>query len=90
VRAEYTYTSDSFTNGDVDPLSIQDGYGLVNLRLGVNIDSWNSNITLWGRNVTDERYYRQSYDIPLIANGLMNSYAAEPATYGITFRKNWD
>ena len=90
VRAEYTYTSESLTDGDVDPLTIQDGFGLVNLRMGVNIDSWNSNITLWGRNVTDERYYRQSFDIPLIANGLMNSYPSEPATYGITFRKNWD
>ena len=90
VRAEYTYTSDSLTDGDVDPLTTQDAYGLVNVRLGLNIDSWNSNITLWGRNVTDERYYRQSFDIPLIANGLMNSYPSEPATYGITFRKNWD
>ncbi len=90
VRAEYTYTSDSLTDGDVDPLTTQDAYGLVNVRLGLNIDSWNSNITLWGRNVTDERFFRQSFDPPLLDNGRMDSYPSEPATYGITFRKNWD
>jgi len=90
VRAEYTYTSDSLTDGDVDPLTLAESYGLVNLRLGMNIDSWNSNITLWGRNITDEHFYRQSFDPPLLDNGRMDSYPSEPATYGITFRKNWD
>lgn len=90
VRAEYTYTSDSLTDGDVDPLTLQESYGLVNLRLGMNIDSWNSNITLWGRNITDERFFRQSFDPPLLDNGRMDSYPSEPATWGITFRKNWD
>jgi len=90
VRAEYTYTSDSLTDGDVDPLTLQESYGLVNLRLGMNIDSWNSNITLWGRNITDERFFRQSFDPPLLDNGRLDVYPSEPATYGITFRKNWD
>jgi hypothetical protein len=56
----------------------------------MNIASWNSNITLWGRNITDERFFRQSFDPPLLDNGRMNSYPSEPATWGITFRKNWD
>lgn len=88
-RAEYTYASELFTDGDLDPFTIQTGTDLINLRLGMDIDSWNSRVTLWGRNITDERSYHGSFDQPLGA-GRMNSYPTEPATYGISFVKNWD
>ena len=32
---------------------------------------------------------RVDFDPPLLEGG-MNSYPSEPATYGITFSKNWD
>ncbi len=89
-RAEYAFASETTTDGDNDPLTLQDDFGILNLRLGVDIEDWNSTITLWGRNVTDERYYNGSFDPPLLDNGRMNSYPSEVATYGITFRKNWD
>lgn len=90
LRAEYAWASEQLTDGDNDPLTKQDDFGILNVRLGYNIDSWNSSVTLWGRNVTDERYYGGSYDPPLLDTGRTNSYPSEPATYGITFRKNWD
>jgi iron complex outermembrane receptor protein len=89
-RIEYAYQSYYLSDGDNDPITEQNSFGLINLRLGMNIDSWNSTVTLWGRNVTDERYYTGSYDPPLLDPGRTNSYPSEPATYGITFRKNWD
>ena len=89
-RAEYSWLSEQITDGDNDPLTLQDDFSILNVRLGVNIESWNSSVTLWGRNVTDERYYGGSYDPPLLDTGRTNSYPSEPATYGITFRKNWD
>ena len=54
ARAEYTWLSEQYTDGDSDPLTFQDGFGILNLRLGVDIDDWNSTVTLWGRNVLDE------------------------------------
>lgn len=90
LRAEYVYASETATDGDNDPLTIMDDIGILNLRVGVDIEDWNSTITLWGRNITDERYYNGSFDPPLLDNGRMNSYPSEVATYGITFRKNWD
>jgi len=90
IRADYTWASELTTDGDNDPLTLQDDLGLFNMRIGMNIDSWNSTLTLWGRNITDERYYSGSFDPPLLDNGRMNSYPSEPATYGLTFRKNWD
>jgi outer membrane receptor protein involved in Fe transport len=89
-RAEYAYASATTTDGDTDPLTEQDAYGILNLRLGVDIDAWNSTVSVWGRNVLDERYYNGSFDPPLLDRGSMNSYPSEPATWGVTFRKNWD
>ena len=89
IRAEYTYASELYTDGDLDPFTIQSGTDLVNLRVGMDIDDWNARVSLWGRNITDERSYHGSFDQPLGA-GRMNSYPTEPATYGISFSKNWD
>lgn len=89
VRGEYTYASEAFTDGDVDPFTLEDGYDLINLRIGFDIDDWNSRVTIWGRNITDERDYHGSFDQPL-GLGRMNSYPNEPATYGVTLTKHWD
>ena len=88
-RAEYNWASEFFSDGDVDPLTKADDLGLLNLRLGMNFDKANASVTLWGRNVTDERYYTTSFDAPLQL-GRMNSYPSEPSTYGITFNKKWE
>jgi iron complex outermembrane receptor protein len=89
VRGEYSYSSSHFTDGDLDPFTRQDGFEIVNLRLGFNFDKIASSLTLWGRNITDERYFHGSFDQP-IGLGRMNSYPAEPASYGMTFVKNFD
>lgn len=89
IRGEYTYRSELFTDGDVDPFTLQDSFSLVNLRIGLDLTAWNANITAWGRNITDERYFVGSFDAPA-QDGRMNSYPGEPSTYGVTFRKFWD
>jgi outer membrane receptor protein involved in Fe transport len=87
VRGEYNYASDLFTDGTLEPLTLQDAIDLFNLRLGLR---WGSNegseLVLWGRNLGDERYFAGSFDQP-IGDGRVNSYPAEPRTYGITFRQ---
>ncbi len=88
-RGEYTWASEQFTDGDLDPFTVQDDIGLLNLRAGYYVTDWDASVTLWGRNVTDERWYAGSFDAP-IQLGRMNSYPAEPATYGITFNKKFN
>ena len=89
VRAEYTYASDLFTDGDIDPFTLQDEVNLFNLRLGLRWGSdEGSELVLWGRNLSDERYFAGSFDAP-VQDGRMNSYPAEPRTYGITFRQQF-
>ena len=88
-RGEVGYFSDQYTDGDLDPFTLQDSVKIVNLRIGYAWTDWNADVTLWGRNITDERWFHGSFDAPA-QEGHMNSYPSEPATYGITFRKNFD
>jgi outer membrane receptor protein involved in Fe transport len=89
-RVEGTYASEQFTDGDLDPFTLQEAITLVNIRAGLNIDAWNSTLSFWGRNLTDERWYHGSFDPPAQDSGRMNSYPAQPLTWGVSFRKNWD
>jgi len=89
VRLEYTYVSEQTTDGDNDPLTLEDGFEIINARLGFNFDNINSSLTLWGRNITDERYHYGSFDIPVSEDKMM-AYPGEPATFGVTFRKAFD
>lgn len=89
ARLEFSKGSEQFTDGDNDPLTRSSGYEILNARLGFNFDNINSSLTIWGRNITDERFYYGSFDIPFSDDKTM-SYPAEPATWGVTFRKNFD
>ena len=83
---EYSYASDRFTDGDTDPFTFVDSVDIANLRLGVIFENIDAELTLWGRNITDEAFYGGSFDPPL-QDGKLNYYPQEPRTYGVTFRK---
>jgi outer membrane receptor protein involved in Fe transport len=85
---EYSYKGDSFLNASNDPLTLQDSYNTVNLRLGMLFEDYQTEITLWGRNVTDEEYLATSFDA-VLQTGKQGAYIREPATYGITFNKKF-
>lgn len=89
IRGEYTYVSEQTTDGDNDPFTKQEEYGLVNLRVGFNFDNIASTLTFWGRNITDERYWHGSADVPVTFDKMF-SYPSDPATYGVTFNKKFD
>ncbi|MFQ5548030.1 MAG: TonB-dependent receptor [Woeseia sp.] len=89
VRVEYSYASDLLTDGDLDPFTLQDALDLYNARLGLRWGSdMDNELVLWGRNLGDERYYAGSFDPP-VQEGRMNSYPAEPRTYGLTYHKEF-
>ncbi|MFT5162506.1 MAG: iron complex outermembrane receptor protein [Alteromonadaceae bacterium] len=76
-------------DGSNDPLMQQGSYDLMNLRFYVNIEQYDMDVILWGRNILDEEYInRTSFNTP-IQDGQINAYVAEPATYGITIKKRF-
>ena len=88
VRGEYSYYSEILTDGDLDPYTQLDELNMINARIGIRWENLDSELVFWGRNLGDERYYAGSFDAPVQA-GRMNSYPAEPRTWGVTYRMNF-
>lgn len=86
IRPEYNYYSDTMTDGNNEPLKLRGSYDIWNLRVGLDFESIDGNLTLWGRNLADEAHYETVFDVP-IQDGKLNAYPREPRTWGVTFRK---
>jgi iron complex outermembrane recepter protein len=65
----------------------QKAYGLLSGRIGLNIDDWDAEVAVFGRNLLDKEYY--SGAIRFQALGLSNAFTGEPRTYGIQFIKRF-
>jgi outer membrane receptor protein involved in Fe transport len=85
---EYSYVGDMVLNASNDPYSEQDAYNTINLRLGLLLEDYQTEITLWGRNITDEEYLGTSFD-SVLQSGKQGAYMREPATYGLTVNKKF-
>jgi outer membrane receptor protein involved in Fe transport len=85
--AEYSHLGEA-KSAYQDPFHTAPSYELLNLRLGFQFDNYDAALTLWGRNVLDEEYRSTGFD-PVGSNGLVLAVPGEPATYGITLRKNF-
>lgn len=101
LRPEYTYIGEQNigANTNLNPQSIQDGYGLVNLRLGLAAADGRWQVTAYGKNLSDEDYCEVNYDQPLgqqfggvdpVANTVPQRCSLpSPRTYGVLFRWNY-
>lgn len=96
VRADWQHESDRdfFDGGDLDPQNaILDAAGITrevntfNASLGFTNDN-GLGVTFWGRNIFDDEYITTAF--PGVAQeGIISGYPVEPATYGVTVRKEW-
>ncbi len=98
IHADARYVSSQFTGSNLDPVKTQDGFALVNLRLGLTTANERFSIELWARNVFDERYYQISFDAPLQGSApsaldrnpttfsQIDAFLGEPRTMGITLK----
>lgn len=82
---EYSHTGNTEVESH-DPYLRIPAYELLNLRLGFEFENYATDITLWGRNVLDEKYRMAGFD-PVGEDGRVVATPREPATYGITIRK---
>ncbi|MGD1947444.1 MAG: TonB-dependent receptor [Croceivirga sp.] len=73
-NADYTYQSEYFF--DLDNLNFQEGFGLLNGRVGLT--SKNLDFFIWGKNLTDETYFSYGYGI----SGFVSAAFGIPQTYG--------
>jgi len=92
-HVDFRYMSEYNTGSDLDIEKIQEGFGVVNGRIGVgDIDgAWR--IELWAKNLFDKDYIQIAFDAPLQGTGTgpgstqqFNAFLAEPQTFGLTLR----
>tara|TARA_R110002049_G_scaffold33465_5_gene110248 strand:+ start:14731 stop:17118 length:2388 start_codon:yes stop_codon:yes gene_type:complete len=88
VYAEYIWVDERMTDVNNDPEKYDGSYNLVNMRAGFLYEPWNTSLTLWGRNLTDEKYTNTIADTPA-QTGRYNAYYNEPTTWGLTVRKDF-
>jgi outer membrane receptor protein involved in Fe transport len=94
-------TSDYNTGSDLFPQKAEDGYTVVNARLGIRGASQRWSLELWAQNLFDAEYAQVAFNTPFQAGTtsapfvdpqfpggrqIFSAFLAEPRTYGITGR----
>jgi outer membrane receptor protein involved in Fe transport len=85
---EAIYTDERMTDVNNDPAKRDDDFTVVNLRAGVVFEKYEARVTLWGRNVFDEDSTNTIAD-GSGQDGRFLGYYKEPATWGVTLRKDF-
>lgn len=94
-------TSDYNTGSDLFPQKAQDGYFLMNARVGVRGADERWSIEAWAQNLTNTQYAQVAFNSPFQAGAssapfaypqyaggrqIFSQFLAEPRTFGITLR----
>ena len=81
VRLDYMWRDSNILDGDRDPNTFQDSYGLLNARIAIQATD-NVELALWGRNLTDETYSLTKFDVPLFS-GAYGHYPGKQRQIGL-------
>lgn len=84
--AQYSYTSGFYEATNDSRYSWQNGYGLTNLRVGVRFDNDKYDLSLWGNNVFNVKYFTT---LSTSAYGFASGTPGDPLTIGATLRANF-
>lgn len=82
---QFAYVGKTFLQPDNGPFNVEDGYALVNARVGIKFDSGRFGVYIWGKNLTDNSYKVFARQF----NGSDQVLFGEPQTYGLEFRANF-
>jgi iron complex outermembrane receptor protein len=94
LHADYNYRSKIFYGPRAvsDPASwpfeAQNGYGLLNARVALDLHNLPVTIALWGKNLTNKQYYTAKADFVVSGLGGVAGYVGDPRVVGasITYR----
>ncbi|MGH6786522.1 MAG: TonB-dependent receptor [Novosphingobium sp.] len=94
-------SSDYNTGSDLFPQKEQDGFGLVNARIGIRGPDEKWSLEVWGQNLFNQDYAQVAFNTPFQAGTgaapfvdpvypggrqIFSMFLAEPRTYGVTGR----
>jgi iron complex outermembrane receptor protein len=87
-NVDASYKDDYFLDGDLDPNVLQDSYVKLNARIGIGEVSGRWEVSLYGRNLTDESTQTFATDSPLSA-GIYTAWLEEPRVVGMQATYNF-
>jgi outer membrane receptor protein involved in Fe transport len=79
--------SDTNTGSDLDPEKVQDGFAVVNGRVGLYGEGKRWGIEFWGQNLLNQRYFQIAADMPLQGSGSLGTVTA-PVSAGFPATAN--
>jgi iron complex outermembrane receptor protein len=82
LHADYSWREDIPFAYDRQSLARQDAYGLFNAMITARFDRRNLELTLWARNLADQRYIVRAVDI----GTLVTAIPGDPRTFGASLR----
>ena len=87
IQADAKYTDEMYKEGTNNPLAQSDDYTIVNGRIGLlgSDESWE--LSLWGKNLTDEDYLAHTFVVDFF--GITGDLYNTPRTYGMSFTYNF-
>ena len=81
ISPQYSYIGETYLQPDNGPFNVENGYSVVNLRIGYEVQDGKYGIYLWGKNLNDEDYKEFARQF----QGSDQVLWGEPRTYGIEF-----
>jgi outer membrane receptor protein involved in Fe transport len=84
MRAELRYVGDYNPGGDQDPHKAVDAYTIINASVGIGNPDNGWDVTVWGKNITDEEYAQGIFNA-VAQPGSLSGYPNDPSLYGVTF-----
>jgi iron complex outermembrane receptor protein len=85
-HADYAWRDDISFWYAPNTLARQDSYGLLNARASVRFDRSDIEFALWGRNLTDTRYFQRAFQNVF----LVAAIPGDPRTFGVSFAYSFD
>lgn len=83
--ADYQYTSKVFDDNSNGPIEVQEPVDLIDARVVFTAPGDRYQVSLWGKNLTDETY--RTFQAQFFGANF-GAYAA-PRTYGVTLRASY-
>ena len=89
ISADYQYTGEVYLDDSNDPYKQSGSYEIINARLSLQLEEWDTEIIVWARNLLDEEYIaRSGFDVP-VQEGKLMAYPGAPRSYGISVRNRF-
>ena len=88
IHGEYVFIDERMTDVNNDPEKLDGSYYVANLRSGIVFERYETTLTFWGRNILDSEATSTIADA-VVQDGRFIAYYQEPATWGISVRKDF-